>query len=365
MTGAARIRGRAAQLDEAILSAAGLLAHSRSAVLAGLGTDMAGGTAVMRLAKRIGGVVDHMHADALLRDLGVMQQAGWIVTTPLQVRARADMAVLVGGDVHAAPLGLDTPPTLRPDSRRCVVRLGTGPHAPSPTADASAVQTIAADPPQLPMLLGVLRAVVAGRPVRADAPCLDALRDCAKRLKAAAFAVVVWSAGSLDALAIEMLCGLIDDLNATTRCAGLPLPAPDNAIGIAQVAASISGFPPRVGFGRGRAEHDPWRFDAARMADSGEADLAVWISALTATPPPWAQNLPLIALVAPGTAFASPPEVEIIVGCPGTDHPGVMFDPTAGALVCRSADPAATRRPSVAEVVQRIDVAVQKVAAAC
>ncbi len=81
-----------------------------------------------------------------------------------------------------------------------------------------------------------------------------------------------------------MLCGLIDDLNATTRFAGLPLAAGGNAEGVhAGAGVADSGFPVRVGFrdGRGRG-HDPWRYDAARIGDSGEADLALWIDAPSA-----------------------------------------------------------------------------------
>ncbi len=53
-----------------------------------------------------------------------MRQAGWIVTTPLQARARADVVLLVGGDLDAdwpgleARLLLGQPPSLYPDVPR-------------------------------------------------------------------------------------------------------------------------------------------------------------------------------------------------------------------------------------------------------
>ena len=61
----------------------------------------------------------------------------------------------------------------------------------------------------LPVLLAALRARVAGRPVgktRLAAKALDAL---AAALRGARFGVAVWSAAELDALTIEMLCGLV------------------------------------------------------------------------------------------------------------------------------------------------------------
>ena len=71
----ARINGRSATLEAAVAEAARLLKMSRLPVVAGLGTDIAGARAAIALAQALGGVIDHMHADALLRDLDVMREA--------------------------------------------------------------------------------------------------------------------------------------------------------------------------------------------------------------------------------------------------------------------------------------------------
>ena len=111
----------------------------------------------------------------------------------------------------------------------------------------------------LPALLAVLRAHIAGRPAGKIAKPVATL---ATALQAARFGVAVWSAASLDALAIEMLFGLIDDLNAGDALQRLwPLAPGDNAHGVLQACGWMTGFPLRTGFGRGYPEHDPWRFD--------------------------------------------------------------------------------------------------------
>ena len=51
----------------------------------------------------------------------------------------------------------------------------------------------------------------------------------AAELKRARFGVAIWSAAELDRLTIEMLCGLVNDLNEGTRFSGLPLASADNA----------------------------------------------------------------------------------------------------------------------------------------
>lgn len=321
----------------AIGRAAALLGASHNAVVAGLGTDIAGAEAAIALARRIGGAFDHAASAGALADLGVMREAGWMVTSPIEARAWADVMLLVGPGLAAAcpeyaeRLDLAAPPPLAPEHGRRVLRL-------------------CPDGEWLAATLGVLRATLAGRPVAAPMPGIGAL---AEALRAARYGVAVWSAATLDPLAIEMLCGIVDDLNATTRFAGLPLAGPGNVAGVVAAGGWCCGFPPRTGFGRGRAEHDPWRFDAGRMVASGEADALLWISSMSPTPPPFARRLPTVALVAPGTVFAVPPDVVFIVGCPGRDHDAVLHDARLGALAAFPAT-AASAAPSVAAVLGRI-----------
>jgi formylmethanofuran dehydrogenase subunit B len=322
--------------DDAVAAAAALLGASRSAVIAGMGTDIAGAEAAVALAQRIGAAVDHMAAGPAFGDLATMREAGWTVTTPLQARARADVVVLVGDGIEAAwpgyaeGLALARPPPLAPGASRQVLRIDGAPET-----------------------LGVLRAVLAGR--RVSAP--PELASAAQALCAARFGVAVWSAAGLQPLAIAMLCGIIDDLNATTRFAGLPLPGAGQVAAIVQAMGWRCGFPPRTGFARGRPEHDPWRFDAVRLVASGEADAVLWISALAPMTPPWTRLLPTVALVPPGTAFAAAPDVAIAVGCPGVHHQALLYDSTLGTIVNRAATSPGVGLPCVADVLGRIAAA--------
>src|SRR6185312_6581628 len=58
--------------------------------------------AAIELARRTHGVADHADSAALLRDLEVMRRSGWIITTPLEARTRADVVVLAGPGVEDA-----------------------------------------------------------------------------------------------------------------------------------------------------------------------------------------------------------------------------------------------------------------------
>jgi formylmethanofuran dehydrogenase subunit B len=342
------------------------LSRSRLPVIAGLGTDIAGACAAIALAQRLGGVVDHMHAEVLLRDLDAMREAGMMATTPNEARLRADTLLVAGTALSDRPelagplLARSAAPEQGGSVKRRVFRLCPG-KAKIAAGDA-AVRTVGRNAKELPVLLAALRARVAGRPIgRAPVPAktLDAL---AADLQAAQFGVAVWSAADLDALAIEMLCGLVDDLNARTRFTGVALPAPDNAPGVLQACGWMAGFPMRTGFARSLVEHDPWRFAAARLIDSGEADCAVWISAYGEAVPGWRRAVPTIALTRHGADVRA--QVHIEVGHPGIDHDAVEhLAGTATLAPVTAAKPSETI--SVAQAIARIDAAMPERGLGC
>ena len=343
------IGGKSAPLERALAEAARLLAASRCALITGLGTDIAGARAAIGLAERVGAVVDHMDADVLLRDLAVLREAGMMLTTPSEARVRADLLLLVGSNLERDAPELGRWLGLGADGKRTVVRLCPGRGA----KPAEGETTVGRDPDQLPTLLAALRARVADRPAGKTSIAAKAIADLAARLKAARFGVAVWSARDLDPLVIEMLCGLVSDLNAHTRFTGFPLAPGDNAVGVLQACGWMTGFPMRTGFGHGYPEHDPWRFDGARMVAARETDCVLWVSAYRAVPPPWGEGLPVIALTTGATALGSGPAVQIEVARPGVAHDGVEHSPPLGTLI---AVPATQRSEaiSVADAVGRI-----------
>jgi len=363
------INGRAAPLDAAIAEAAGLIGKSRLTVVAGLGADVAGARAAIALCERIGGVVDHMSSAALLRDLDVLRESGMMLTTPGEARMRGDVVLLVGdglvesGLLEAMPdlrTRALTPPAAEGALRR-IFRLGADEAdmralAGAATDSVSKIETISSDAASLPGWLAALRARVNGRPVALSGARSGGIGALAAALRSAKFGVAVWSAARLDFLTIEMLCGLVWDLNAKTRFTGLPLAPGDNAAGVLQVCGGMTGFPMRTGFGSGVPEHDAWVFNAERLVESGEAYCALWISAYGAEAPRWRKPIPLIALTAAAAEFSRPPAVRIAVGRPGVDHDSVDYCPAMGTLISRAAShPSQT--PSVAAVIGRLVVA--------
>jgi len=356
------IDGTPAELATAVATAARLLDASRQPLIAGLGTDVAGARAATALAQRVGAAIDHMHGDALLRDLDVMREAGVMLTTPSEARVRADTLLLVGPGLIEAwselprdLLGARGGEASAGADRRIFwlcprkSRLGNDNHAGS-TYPISVIDREARD---LPVLLAALRARVNSRPAAPSLVPAAALDGLADALKAARFGVAVWSAAELDGLTIEMLCGLVNDLNATTRFSGMPLAPGDNAIGVLQACGWMTGFAVRTGFGRGYPDHDPWRYRATRLVESGETDCVLWISAYRAAVPEWSSDPPTIALAPAGSKFAKSPRVHIAVGVPGRDHDGVEHHAMIGTLTAVAATHQSEAIP-VADVIASI-----------
>ena len=371
---AASIDGAAASLDDAAAAAARLMGRSHQPLIAGLGADIEGARAAIALAERVGGVIEHGHSAALLRDLDSMRESGVMLTTPGEARVRADVLLLVGDGLTESWPALNErllAPPARPegmDVKRRIIWLAPAIGARIRGFEGDVEIWEAERGATLAVNLAGLRArvknrpIVDRRPVRSGLPLTD-LDAIAAALKGARFGVAVWPAESLGALEIEMLNGLVRDLNETTRFSTLPLAAPDNGAGVLAACGWTTGFPMRTGFGAGVPIHDPWRFDAERLIASGETDCALWISALGAPPPPWLSAVNVIALCERTTRFAEEPSVRIAVGRPGVDHDAVMHSADAGTLVAEIAS-ARSGALSVAQALERIAAGLKQAQAA-
>jgi formylmethanofuran dehydrogenase subunit B len=285
-----------------------------------------------------------------------MRGFGKFIVTPAEARQRADTVLLVGSGLTkiwpemVEVLGLAEVPrlALQPE-RRQIFCIGADGEEESLARLAN--HTIKAGSETLPGLIAALRARNAGRHVALAASDKGALDALAEGLQRARFGLVVYNPSLLDALAIEMLMGLVADLNRTTRFSTLSVGGSGNAETLMQTAGWMTGFPARTGFGRDYPEHDPWRFEARRLIESGEADALVWISG-EPSPPAWTSRVPVIALGAEQSGMNNV-KVQITIGRRGYDHDSVEFVRETQSLAFRRARNASSL-PSAATVLDGI-----------
>jgi formylmethanofuran dehydrogenase subunit B len=352
------VDGQPAELPAAVARAAAILSAARLPLIAGLGTDTAGVRAALRLAERVGAVVDHAGTPGLLANLAAMRTGGWVTGTVAEIRNRADLVLLVGGDGAAtaprlAERVLRPPRTLDgegPPQRR-IVQLGGEPSA------WLGIEHLSCPPERLLAAVGTLRALVAGRRLPPGADPDGTLAGLATALGDARYAVIVWATAALPDAAplVAHLAELTKALNARRRAVGLPLAGGDNAIGANQVAAWQTGVPLPLSLADGVPDHDPPRWSATALLARGAADALLWVASLSDLEPP-AVDVPTVVLARAGFAPARPVEVLIPVGVPGLDHPGSLYrtDGVVALPVRRLRD---TGLPSAAEVLDAIAAA--------
>ncbi|GIK97122.1 MAG: tungsten-containing formylmethanofuran dehydrogenase subunit B [Alphaproteobacteria bacterium] len=357
----AMVDGRRVARQEAVARAAEILEGAQAPAFV-VAADVAGARAALRLADRLGGIVDHPDSAALFRNQRVLQEAGALGTTLSEVRNRADLVLIVGPDPSSRlprffERCIDNEETLfgsTPPERR-LFRLGPAEAEPGARRDVAEL-VCAMD--RLPAAIAALSETArGGRAVSAEATGVaqDRLADLAHRLKSARYAVIVWMPAAFDMPGAEavaqVLLELAREVTRVTRCSVLPLGGGGNLFGVNQVCTWQSGYPVRTGFAQGVPEHDPYRFSARRMIEAGEADAVVWISAIGAAPPPARPDMPLVLLAPQPVEHAS---VYIPVGMPGLDHAGQVFrtDNVVALRLPALRDPAA---PAAATVLSEIE----------
>jgi formylmethanofuran dehydrogenase subunit B len=332
-----QLGGKDVSFDQAVKQAAKLLAKARQPLFGGLATDVEGMRAVLALADRTGGIVDHALSEAQYRNFKIMQSTGWIMSTLTETRNRADLFIIAGSDIHKLHPRFFERIVTPPDSmfdveapQRTVVFIGKGlDRAGAKGSRIGEVITLACPDAQAGDVVALLRARLRGfrvKPRKGDGVTLAKIDALAELCRNAKYGVVVWAPPALNFpfadLAVEQFTGLVSDLNLTTRFAGLSLGGAEGAITAAAVCGWQSGYPLRVSYANGAPDYDPYRWNIARILKEGEGDLLVWIASISPDFAPPATKLPTIVLGTPGLKLAGAPAMFIPVGTPGVDHAG-------------------------------------------
>lgn len=336
-----RIAGKPSDLQAAIAKATEILGGAKHPLLSGLGTDIQGMRAVMNLAEKSGATIDHMNGKSSMRNLLVMQNSGWQITTLTEVKNRVDLLLVVGTDIVSYfsrffERNIWNPETMfgQDTSSREVVYLGGRDLDTSHGVSPKGVQptVLPCDVAQLPEVLGVLRAILLGKKVISTEVAGIQVADLAKlaeRLQAAKYSVVAWTASALDfphaELAIQNIVGIVDKLNATTRSSGLPLSGSEGDVGAYNTSSWISGYPFRMSYRNDYPDYEPHHYATDRLLAEGQVDAMVWISSFNPARLPPASKIPNIVIGHPNLELETEPDVFIPVAVPGIETKGIQF----------------------------------------
>jgi formylmethanofuran dehydrogenase subunit B len=327
------------------------------------GTDVAGMRALVALAERTGGTVGHVNHAAMMRNLRVLQDTGWMSTTLTEIRNRADLLVVAGAEVGSRfPRffercfgGFDT---LFETGARELVFLGAPPPD-LPEALRARSTVLAIEPERLAELFAALRALLAGRRLRASALAAlsrEELSTLVTRLRAAKYGVLTWAAGEFDFahadLTVQAMCELVQDLNRATRFSVLPLGGSDGDLTALQVTTWQTGFAVGVDFASG-APVPAGPVDALRLRHpAADADALVFVSAFDADRTPPDTNIASVVLGRAGMRTGAC-SVFIPVAVPGLHHSGHLYR-TDNVVAMRMRELAPSAHPAAGRVLENI-----------
>jgi formylmethanofuran dehydrogenase subunit B len=335
-----QVKGKDVGLAKAIEQAAKLIGKAKLPMFGGLATDVEGMRAVMALAERSSGIVDHALSEAQYRNFKIMQTSGWVMSTITEVRNRADLFIIAGSDVHRLHPRFFERMVSPPESmfdvdppQRTVVFVGKGlDRSGAKGSRIGEVVTLACPDERAGEVVALLRARLRGfrvKPSKLDGVTLAEIDALAERCRNAKYGVVVWAPPALNfpfaELAVDQFAGLAKDLNQTIRFVGLALGGAEGAVTAAAVCTWISGYPLRVSYASGAPDYDPYRWAIGRMLRDGDGDLLVWTASISPELSPPETKLPMVVLGTPGLTLAAEPAVYIPVGTPGLDHAGRLI----------------------------------------
>ena len=378
------LNGQAMTHDQAVSEAAKWLRQAKHPVIIGPGADHAGLQQALRLADRVGAVVDGRSA-AQKANMQGLQRWGSITASFNEIANRADVIWLIGGDFSAWPrlaervwqnkhsLYRAAPPNLFhwrvTNGQLKGKNAGDMPHNLSPKTNQIAPDALLTS---LSIFLAKLHAKTQAREwhplppheAKADAVGID-FDGVLKSLQSAKYASIIWDAASFPPAQAEMAVGLITlilrALNVTGHAVGLPLGGGENSTGWAHIATWHTGYPLNLSLSPNGAESDPFLYDGARLGASGEADLILWLDGfgLAKNPPALTPKTKIIAVLGnpPHSDDFSQAEARLTlrVGKPGLHHGGDVARADSSLSMPLSAVAENAKFPSVARLLLEIE----------
>lgn len=335
LTAAPCISGRSTDLNSAISAAADILRNSKQPLFAGLGTEVQGMRALLRLAGKTNATLDHMHSESTVRNTQTMQNSGWLTTTLSEIKNRADVILAIGTDITSShprffeKLVWNSDNLFKKPTPK-IIYLGVPEDTQAGIAPDSTLPTvIPAEIKQLPEIINALNALLNNKKINVEhvaGIAVSTLQAVLEKLKTAQYAVIVWSASCFKfphaELTVQSITQLINKLNETSRAAGFPLNSGDGDTSVNNTSTWLSGYPTRNRYLNGKPEYDTYHYSVQKQLSN--CDALLWVSTFNPHPAPDTEA-PTIVIGHPGMQFDRVPDVFIPVGIPGIDHGGQMF----------------------------------------
>lgn len=365
----AEIKGQSVSLNEAIEEAAVVLRSAEYPLIYGLSqSSTEGQRAAVRLAERLGAVIDSTASLCHAPSVVAQQQVGKATCTLGEMRNRADLIVFWGSDPvlthprHWDRYSVHATGRFHPQGRqdRFVVVADTSRTSSADQADLF----IPIEPGKHFEALFTLRALVreaATGPSDDYGAPLPLLVELARRMKlsrwGAMFFGVNLARGDSGHCNVQALLKLVTDLNAHGRWAAMRMRVQGNVVGADSVLLWQTGYPFSVNLARGYPRYNPGEFSVQEVLERQEADTCLlvgsetlsWLSPAALT---HLHRIPTVVLDPASRQSSLSPMVRFRVGVAGIHFGGTAYRMDGVPIPLRTVLP--TSFPSVTDVLDEI-----------
>ena len=322
----ARINGKKTNITKAINNLSSLLKKSKSTLFTGMGTDIKGTKATLKIADKFKCIIDHFSGDSYIKNIKSVQEVGGFFLTLSELKNRSDTIIIIQSSNDELPRLFEryifSKNTINDLKKRKVVFIGNRlPQFIYKNKKKLDFDHIKLNSISLLHFISSLRNSINSK--------ISEIKDkeivnLLKLFKQTNYGSILWSIKELDNSISDLIVTeinlLIQDLNKFTRFAGLSLTGSEHILTVNEVLLWQTGFPIRTSFEKGFPVHDIDQFSTKRLIDKKEIELAIWINSFNKKKIIVNKKIKTVLIGIPTHPQKKDVDIFIPVGTPGLDH---------------------------------------------
>ena len=322
----ASINGKKINITKAISSLSSLLKKSKATLFAGMGTDIKGTKATLKIADKFKCIIDHFSGDSYVKNIKSIQEEGGFFLTLSELKNRSDTIIIIQSSNDELPRLFEkyifSKKTINNLKKRNLVFIGNkAPQFIYKNKKKFNFNHIKLNSINLLNFISSLR-----NSIKSD---ITEIKDkkilsLLKLFKQTNYGSILWSIKELDNnisdLIVTEINLLIQDLNKFTRFAGLSLTGSEHILTVNEVLLWQTGFPIRTSFEQGFPVHDINQFSTKRLIDKKEIELVIWINSFNEKKIIINKKIKTVLIGIPSHPQKKDVDIFIPVGTPGLDH---------------------------------------------
>ena len=320
------INGKKNNITKAITSLSSLLKKSKATLFAGMGTDIKGTKATLKIADKFKCIIDHFSGDSYVKNIKSIQEEGGFFLTLSELKNRSDTIIIIQSSGDELPRLFEkyifSKETINNLKKRKVVFIGSKvPQFLYKNKKLINIEIIKLDSINLLNFISSIRKSINSEDSEAKDKKILNLVELLKKTK---YGSILWSISELQDDISDVIVNeinlLIQDLNKFTRFSGLSLSGSEHILTVNEVLLWQTGFPIRTSFANGFPVHDIDQFSTKKLLDGKEVDLAIWISSFSEKKIIINKKIKNVLIGIPTHPQKKDVDIFIPVGTPGLDH---------------------------------------------